>query len=119
MFDNNRMVIEEFNEYDHHAASTDLMSYGGLPNPVYYALKLAGEAGEVAEKIAKVYRDDRGEFSEQKRAEIAKELGDVLWYLSRLACYFGFTLAMIAAMNVKKIFDRKARGVTGGSGDDR
>lgn len=117
MFDKDR--IESFEEYDIQASSTDSMNYGGLPNIAYYSLKLAGEAGEVAEKVGKLFRDKNGELHAEDAKELLKELGDVLWYLSRIAHILGSSLAFVAAMNVKKILSRKARGVTGGSGDNR
>lgn len=117
MFDDRMLVT--FQEYENSAASTDLSAYHSLPLEVYYSLKLAGEAGEVAEKIAKVYRDDKGVYTDEKRVELVKELGDVLWYLARLAAFLGANLGIVAYQNVKKIMSRKARGVLGGSGDNR
>lgn len=82
----------------------------------YVALGLAGEAGEVANKIKKLIRDgdDQG-----KRDTIAKELGDVLWYVSELATVLGADLNEVAQCNISKLHDRKFRGKLHGSGDDR
>jgi NTP pyrophosphatase (non-canonical NTP hydrolase) len=86
---------------------------------IYPALKLAGEAGEVAEKIGKILRDNDGEFVESARLEIAKEIGDVLWYCAALSSDIGFTLEEIATGNLAKLKSRKERGVLQGSGDNR
>ena len=81
----------------------------------YPALGLTGEAGEVADKVKKVIRDG----TEVPREEIAKEVGDVLWYLANLAWDLGIGLEEIAQMNLDKLADRKKRNVIGGSGDNR
>lgn len=78
-----------------------------------------GEAGEVQGKIKKILRDAGGEISPEAAKEIGKELGDVLWYVGRMADELGFGLEDIAQANLDKLADRKARGVIGGSGDNR
>lgn len=88
-------------------------------NFIYPTLGLAGEAGEVAEKIKKVLRDKDGLIDESARTELAKELGDILWYVSNLAAELKLPLEGIASGNIEKIFSRKDRGVITGSGDDR
>ncbi|HUB72400.1 MAG TPA: nucleoside triphosphate pyrophosphohydrolase family protein [Solirubrobacteraceae bacterium] len=85
----------------------------------YPALGLAGEAGEVAEHAKKAIRDDGGEIGEERRAAMAKELGDVLWYVSQLATELGLDLDEIAQANLEKLLSRQRRGVLSGSGDDR
>ena len=90
---------------------------------VYPALKLAGEAGEVAEKVGKAIRDKGWEPGQPLPAPVAeglaKELGDVLWYVAVLASGLGYTLEEIAQMNLNKLAER-ARNVTlKGEGDDR
>jgi len=86
---------------------------------VYPALGLAGEAGEVAEHVKKAIRDDGGEVSEERRTAMAKELGDVLWYVSQLASELGLELDEIAQINLDKLLSRQRRGVLSGSGDER
>jgi len=88
-------------------------------NLVYPTLGLAGEAGEVAEKVKKLIRDDAGVLSDERRAAIAKELGDVLWYVAQVATEAGLDLDEIAAANLEKLLSRAQRGVLQGSGDDR
>jgi NTP pyrophosphatase (non-canonical NTP hydrolase) len=85
----------------------------------YPALGLAGEAGEVAEHAKKAIRDDAGQVSEERRAAMAKELGDVLWYVAQLASELKLDLDEIAQANLDKLLSRQQRGVLSGSGDDR
>jgi NTP pyrophosphatase (non-canonical NTP hydrolase) len=103
----------ELNEYQFKAKKTVTDTVDGRAE--YFALGLCGESGEVAEKIKKMLRDDN--FIDI--AGLQKELGDVLWYLSQLSLCFGLDLEGIAKMNLKKLEDRKNRGVISGSGDDR
>lgn len=87
---------------------------------VYCSLALCGEAGEVAEKVKKVIRDENGNFMQDHVVEkIAHELGDVFWYLANLANQIGYSLEDIAQMNLEKLQSRAKRGTLQGSGDDR
>ena len=86
---------------------------------VYPALKLAGEAGEVAEKVGKSLRGDFSLDDPNVKLELLKELGDVLWYVNALANDLGSDLQTVADMNITKLESRKARGVLQGSGDNR
>lgn len=85
----------------------------------YPALGLAGEAGEVAEHAKKAIRDDGGLVSDERKAAMAKELGDVLWYVAQLATELGLDLDEIAEQNLTKLLSRQQRGMLSGSGDDR
>jgi NTP pyrophosphatase (non-canonical NTP hydrolase) len=85
----------------------------------YPALGLAGEAGEVAEHAKKAIRDDGGEVTGERRAAMAKELGDVLWYVAQLASELGLELEDVAQANLEKLLSRQRRGVLSGSGDER
>jgi NTP pyrophosphatase (non-canonical NTP hydrolase) len=85
----------------------------------YPALGLAGEAGEVAEHAKKAIRDDAGTISDVRREAMAKELGDVLWYVAQLASELDLDLNEIAETNLEKLLSRQRRGVLSGSGDDR
>jgi NTP pyrophosphatase (non-canonical NTP hydrolase) len=85
----------------------------------YPALGLAGEAGEVAEHAKKAIRDEDGKVSDERRAAMAKELGDVLWYVAQLASELELDLEEVAAGNLQKLRSRQHRGVLSGSGDDR
>ncbi len=88
-------------------------------NLLYPTLGLCGEAGEVAEKVKKMLRDDGGVLSDERREALAKELGDVLWYVAQLATEAGLELDAIAAGNLEKLGSRRDRDVLQGSGDDR
>ena len=87
--------------------------------PLYLALGVNGEAGEVGEKVKKVYRDRSGVFDGTSTLEIQKEIGDVLWYLNRLSEELGFTLESAAILNLRKIQDRIDREVLQSEGDNR
>jgi NTP pyrophosphatase (non-canonical NTP hydrolase) len=107
-----------FREYQARAADTARYPNAGQ-NPIYPTLGLAGEAGEVCEKVKKVMRDQDGVFDEAAVAAIKKELGDVLWYVARVAAELGLDLDAVAADNLAKLASRKERGALGGSGDNR
>ena len=85
---------------------------------IYPALGLAGEAGEVSNKVKKLLRDGY-EKNKDYRKTISDEIGDVLWYCAVLADDIGVKLADIAGNNLIKLKDRQARGVLGGNGDKR
>lgn len=105
-FDTARLAIDEKARYDGYMEK---------------ALGLAGETGEVMEKIKKMIRDKNGVFSPTPEdiAELKKELGDVLWYVSAIAYYSGIELGDIATTNLNKLEDRRERNQIHGSGDNR
>lgn len=108
----------ELNEYQKRALSTAI--FKEEDKYIYPALKLAGEAGEVAEKVGKVIRDMNGNFQDTRvRQELAKELGDVLWYIAAMSRSIGYDLNQIGQMNVDKLASRKQRNQIQGSGDNR
>lgn len=86
---------------------------------LYCALKLNGEAGEVAEKIGKLYRDHNGIQSIDFKRAMCLELGDVLWYVSALSVELGINLEDVAEANLDKLAARLEKGTLKGSGDDR
>lgn len=113
---------------------------GSILGLAYCALKLNGEAGELAEHVGKAMRDDgvinarvnapddlgyrKGEvvlcpLNPIKRELIVKECGDVLWYVAAIARELNMSLSEIAAENLNKLADRQSRGKLGGSGDNR
>ncbi|MFA6973458.1 MAG: nucleoside triphosphate pyrophosphohydrolase family protein [Parcubacteria group bacterium] len=88
-------------------------------NYIYPTIGLAGETGEVSEKIKKVIRDKNGIMDEETKMAIEKELGDVLWYVSQLASELGLSLDQVAEKNIEKLASRLERGALHGSGDNR
>lgn len=106
------------NEYQ--AAAWNTAQYPDAGKNLYYpALGLTGEAGEIANMIKKIMRDDNGQIREETKEELKGELGDVLWYVACLASELGHTLDDVAQHNVDKLASRKERGVIGGSGNNR
>jgi len=125
------------------ARTADTAIYPGKGTPlglIYCALKLAGEAGEVSEKVGKAIRDDgmvahtggtmaglrqlNWQFASiglhpERRDDLKKELGDVLWYVASAARELGFDLSDVAQANLDKLAGRKERGTLQGSGDNR
>jgi NTP pyrophosphatase (non-canonical NTP hydrolase) len=107
----------EIVEYQERAIATAV--YGAGNAIIYPTLGLCGEAGEVSEKVKKILRDSSGEFSNEKKLEIAKEIGDVIWYCNALARDIGYDLEAVMNMNLQKLESRRNRGVISGSGDNR
>lgn len=104
------------NDYQDQAVDTAI--YPNSARLTYPALGLTGEAGEVADKVKKIIRDGT-ELTPELRLEIAKEVGDVLWYIAAISRDLGYDMQTIAMMNIQKLNSRKARGVLQGSGDNR
>ena len=86
---------------------------------VYPTLGLTNEAGELAGKVKKIFRDKGGEISEEDRQALKGELGDVLWYLTQICTELDLSLEEVAAYNLEKLFSRQARNQIGGEGDER
>jgi len=106
-----------FDEYQTEAIKTAI--YPSTHRIVYPALGLAGEVGEVAEKIKKVLRDECGIFGPTKRDEIKKEIGDVLWYIAALCEDLSISMDDAATENIAKLKSRQERGKLKGCGDNR
>ncbi len=107
-----------FEEYQKKVKETSIYPNQGN-NVAYATLGLAGEAGEVADKVKKLIRDAGGKLTPDKREEMIKELGDVLWYLTAVSNELSVSIEEVATKNVHKLEDRKARGVISGEGDNR
>ncbi|HRA21075.1 MAG TPA: nucleoside triphosphate pyrophosphohydrolase family protein [Anaerolineae bacterium] len=86
---------------------------------VYPTLGLTNEAGEVAGKVKKLFRDKGGVVPDADREALKQELGDVLWYLTQIATELDLSLSEIAEANVAKLASRLERGAIQGDGDDR
>ena len=111
-----------FQDYSQKAISTLTSdhAYGDISADLLaQILGLAGESGEVMEKFKKLIRDKQGKLTADDRAEIIKELGDVLWYVNSAAHLLGSSLEEVARLNNKKLASRQQRGQLHGSGDNR
>lgn len=107
----------KLDEYQQTALSTAICPHDrDIP---YLALALCGEAGELANKVKKVIRDQGGAFYSPAIRELGMELGDILWYTAVLADKLDYKLSEIARNNNKKISGRLERGTLHGSGDER
>ena len=112
------MQIDDFDTYQRESRKT----WGVIPmdHPIVYpTLGLANEAGEVAGKIKKIFRDRAGVISDEDRQALKYELGDVLWYLTQICTELNLTLEEVAAANLEKLFSRLERGQIRGDGDQR
>ncbi|HEX7394254.1 MAG TPA: nucleoside triphosphate pyrophosphohydrolase family protein [Anaerolineaceae bacterium] len=98
----------DFSTYQNGARKTAV--YPEAAKVIYPALGLSGEAGEVANQVKKILRDNAGELTEERRAKIIDELGDVLWYAAALASDIGISLDDVAAANLEKLAKRAVDG---------
>jgi len=116
-----------FDNYQEDTGTTAIYPNAGeedLSGINYCILGLIGEAGELANKWKKLYRDypalaENHDYPAELRTAIIKELGDVLWYASQLATELGVNLSTVAAANIQKLKSRQERDKLHGSGDDR
>ena len=107
-----------FDEYQKNASTTAI--YPNRGNNIYYpTLGLCGEAGEVAEKVKKIMRDNNGQLDDDRKIALKKEIGDILWYVAALCSEINVNMSEIAQQNLDKLRDRAERGKLQGSGDTR
>lgn len=112
------MKVTTLNEYQR--ASRRTWSLIHTDHPITYpTLGLVNEAGEVAGKVKKIFRDKGGMISPEDREALKQELGDVLWYLAQIATELGLDLDEVASANLSKLYDRLERGTIRGDGDVR
>jgi NTP pyrophosphatase (non-canonical NTP hydrolase) len=105
-----------FDEFQSRSKSTAIYPDQGS-NYLYPALGLCSEAGEVADRIKRIQRDDNNVVTDAKRQEIASELGDVLWYVAQLATEFGLSLNDVADGNIANLSNRRRNSTLQGFGD--
>ena len=105
---------------DYQTRSRRTAKYPSIGHAVIYpTLGLASEAGEVAGKIKKIFRDKGGNISLEDRTALQSELGDVLWYLAQVCTELEISLDEVAGSNLEKLLSRLERGKISGEGDDR
>ena len=92
---------------------------GKSSNFIYPSLGLAGEVGELLNKLKKIIRDKNLRLDEDLTKTIEDELGDILWYLSQLATEFDLSFDKIAEKNIEKLYSRLERDKIKGQGDVR
>lgn len=102
-----------FNEYQQAAHTTAV--YPPENGLAYLVTGMVAEAGEVAGKVAKHFRGD----GELNRKELAKEMGDLLWFIAETSFHLGVEMSEVAEANLEKLASRQARGVLKGNGDNR
>ncbi len=105
---------------DYQVQSRRTAAYPTIGHPVIYpTLGLTNEAGEVAGKVKKIFRDKGGTISQADLEALKGELGDVLWYLAQVCTELELSLEDVAEHNLEKLFSRLERGKISGDGDDR
>ena len=105
--------MKDFSAYQIESRKT----WGIIPmnHPIVYpTMGLVNEAGEVAGKIKKIFRDQNGQITEKDKQSLKSELGDVLWYLTQICTELGLTLEEVAETNITKLSSRQERGKLGG-----
>lgn len=113
------MNIDDYTQTALQTLSTDY-AYGDItPQLMGMVLGLSDESGEVLGKFKKLLRDKQGLMTDEDKAEIVKELGDILWYIATVSHLLGSSLEDVARKNNEKLLSRKQRDVLGGSGDNR
>lgn len=112
------MSDRAFDEYQRESRKT--WGHIQTDHPIAYTtLGLANEAGEVAGKVKKIFRDKGGVISDEDREALKHELGDVLWYLTQICTDLDLTLAEVAEANLHKVLSRLERDMLRGEGDER
>jgi NTP pyrophosphatase (non-canonical NTP hydrolase) len=108
-----------FNGYQVKASATNCYPADEMLHCLVFGV--TSEAGEIADKLKKYYRDTKRGVAayDALKDGLVGELGDVLWYVSQLAAFLQVDLQEVAEMNIEKLESRAKRGVINGSGDDR
>ncbi len=121
-------VLHMFDESDNPVDQYGLLTQGTAKYPeagegTWLALSYVGlglgEVGEIQGKLKKVLRDDKGVVTPERREALEAEIGDAFWYLVRLCYELDLLPSEVLRSNLVKLYDRKERGVIGGSGDNR
>ena len=113
-------VPADFSLGDYQSQSRKTWQFVRMDHPIVYpTMGLVNEAGELAGKVKKIFRDRSGVIGEEERQALKKEAGDVLWYLAQICTELDLTLEEVAEANITKLFSRLERGQIQGEGDDR
>lgn len=112
------MPMKSFADYQH--ASRKTWNLVAMDHPIVYpTLGLVNEAGELAGKVKKIFRDKNGIIGPEERDALKYELGDVLWYLTQICTELDLTLEEVASANLEKLSSRLERNRIQGDGDYR
>jgi len=114
----NHMTTQNFQTYQADSRKTWSLIHTDHPI-VYPTLGLVNEAGELAGKVKKIFRDKGGVISEEDRQALKGELGDVLWYFAQICTELDLSMEEVASANLEKLFSRLERGKISGEGDNR
>lgn len=110
------MTLNEYQKVAHETSKSTIIGGDVLLYPV---MGLAGEVGELLNKVKKIYRDSGGVITDDILLMLRLELGGILWYLAETSTVLGIDLSDVAEANLMQLADRANRGVIGGSGDNR
>ncbi len=113
------MTFDEYQKIALNTAYTDDRYKGDLMEKTIWAMGVVGESGEVIEKWKKIIAYQKGQIEPADIEDLAKELGDVIWYIAVFADSLGLSLADIIDSNIQKLASRQLRGTIKGSGDNR
>lgn len=106
-----------FDDYQKEAFTTAL--YPNKGQNIYYPALGLGEAGEIQNQVKKIMRDDNGVITEERRKNLIKELGDLMWYVAGLCSELNISMDAVAQQNLAKLQARKEAGTIQGDGDNR
>lgn len=118
MIESFSMAFSDFDDYQKRCKKTAVYPAIGK-NFTYPTIGLMGEAGEIANKVKKAIRDDKGKITVERRQEIKEEIGDTMWYIAQLSTELGIKLSDVVKSNLEKLSSRKKRGKLHGDGDNR
>jgi len=96
----------EFQDYQVQCTRTAKYKDAACGRLAYVTMGLAGEAGEVANQVKKVFRDTNGKLTPEAREQLIDELGDVLWYVAMVAYELNIPLHRVAGKNLLKLEKR-------------
>ena len=97
------MTINEYQQFAMTTLNPELSEKDVLINGV---MGLCGESGEAIDLVKKWLAQGH----ELDREKLAKELGDICWYLAETATAIGYDLEDIMAANIEKLKKRYPQG---------